>query len=154
MAQNEECSGSLPGSNLELVQAFFAGAPDDLVAAIEDPEWVEMARQGLAPLLAPDFEFVTVRESVGFPAAREGVEGFFTAYRAYAEMWESYSLKPERFVEVGDKVIVEAKIAGTTRTGGVQLKQDVAAVYTFENGRIRSIEEFSDVASAHAAARG
>jgi ketosteroid isomerase-like protein len=66
-------------------------------------------------------------------------------------MWESYSLKPERFVEVGDKVVVEAKIAGTTRRGGVALEQQVAAVYTFEDGKIRRIEEFSDVASAHAA---
>jgi ketosteroid isomerase-like protein len=140
----------LPPSNVELVRAFFVGAPDDLVAAIEDPEWVERARVGLAPLLAPDFEFVTVRQSVGFPGSRKGVEGFFTAYRAYAEMWESYSLKPGRFVEVGDKVVVEAKISGTTRTGGVRLEQDVAAVYSFEGGKISRIEEFSDVASAHA----
>jgi len=139
-------------TNLELVRAFFAGAPDDLVAAIEDPEWVELVRAGLEPLLADDFEFVTVRESVGMPGARKGVEGFLTIYRAYAEMWESYSLKPQQFVEVGDKVVVEAKISGTTRTGGVPLEQDVAAVYTFEGGRIRRIEEFSDLASAHAAA--
>ena len=141
-------------TNLELVRAFFAGAPDDLVAAIEDPEWVELVRAGLEPLLADDFEFVTVRESVGMPGARKGVEGFLTIYRAYAEMWESYSLKPQQFVEVGDKVVVEAKISGTTRTGGVPLEQDVAAVYTFEGGRIRRIEEFSDLASAHAAAAG
>ena len=139
-------------TNLKIVQAFFAGNPDDLVAAIEDPEWVEIARRGLQELLSPDFEFVTVRQSVGFPGAQKGVEGFFTAYRAYAEMWESYSLKPERFIEVGDKVVVEAKISGTTRTGSVPLAQDVAAVYTLEDGKIRRIEEFSDVASAHAAA--
>jgi ketosteroid isomerase-like protein len=140
-------------TNLELVKAFFAGNPDDLVAAIEDPEWVERARRGLGDLLAPDFEFVTVRESVGFPGPKKGVEGFFAAYRAYAEMWESYSLQPERFIEAGDRVVVEAKIAGTTRTGRVQLKQDVAAIYTLEAGKILRIEEFSDVASAHAAAR-
>lgn len=150
MARSSE---SLPVSNLDLVRAFFAGAPDDLVAAIEDPEWVEIARRGLTPLLAPDFEFVTVRESVGMPGARRGVEGFFTAYRAYAEMWESYSLEPQQFVEVGDKVVVEAKISGRTRRDGVQLEQHVAAVYTFEDGRIRRIEEFSDVAAAHAAAK-
>ena len=134
------------------MQAFFAGAPDDLVAAIEDPEWVENARRGLKPLLAADFEFVSNRDSVGLPGRREGVEAFLAAYRSYAEMWQSYSLKPARFVEVGDKVVVEAKIAGTTRTGGVQLQQDVAAVYTFEGGKIRRIEEFSDPADAHAAA--
>ena len=139
-------------TNLELVKAFFAGAPDDLVAAIEDPEWVAIVKQGLAPLIAPDFEFVTVRQSVGFPGAKKGVEGFVTVYREYAEMWESYSLTPERFVEVGDKVVVEAKIAGTTRRGGVALEQQVAAVYSFESGKISRIEEFSDVASAHAAA--
>ena len=141
-------------TNLELVQAFFAGAPDDLVAAIEDPEWVESVRQGLAPLITSDFEFRSNRDSVGLPGERHGVEGFFAAYRAYAEMWQSYSLKPQRFVKVGDKVVVEAKIAGTTRTGGVSLEQQVAAVYTFEGGRIRRIEEFSDPADAYAAARG
>jgi len=62
--------------------------------------------------------------------------------------------KPQRFVEVGDKVVVEAKVSGTTRRGGVQLEQDVAAVYTIEGGKIRRIEEFSDVVSAHAAAAG
>ena len=141
-------------TNVELVRAFFAGAPDDLVAAIEDPGWVETAREGLGPLLTADFEFVTVSQSVGMPGARKGVEGFFTAYRAYAEMWESYSLKPERFVEAGDRVVVEAKISGITRRGAVRLEQDVAAVYTFEDGKIRRIEEFSDVASAYAAAGG
>jgi ketosteroid isomerase-like protein len=141
------------GRNVELVRAFFAGAPDDLVAAVEDPRWVAAAREGLSPLLTTDFEFVTVRQSVGMPGTRRGVEGFITVYRAYAEMWESYSLKPEKLVEVGDKVVVEAKIAGATRTGGVHLEQSVAAVYTFEGDRIRRIEEFSDVASAYAAAR-
>ena len=136
------------------MRAFFAGAPDDLVAAIEDPDWVEQARAGLAPLLAPDFEFVTVSQSVGMPGTRKGVEGFFAAYRTYAEMWASYSVKPERFIEVGESVVVEAKISGTTRTGGVPLEQAVAALYTFEGERIRRIEEFSDVASAHAAASG
>jgi ketosteroid isomerase-like protein len=139
-------------AHLDLVRAFFGGAPDDLAAAIEDPAWLAAAREGLAPLLAPDFEFVTVRESVGMPPTRTGVDGFFDAYRTYAEMWESYTLRPERLVEVGDKVVVEARISGTTRTGGVPLEQGVAAVYTFADGRIRRIEEFSDVASAHAAA--
>ena len=138
--------------NVDLVRAFFAGNPDDLVAAIEDPEWVKLVTRGLEYLLAPDFEFVTVSQSVGMPGARRGVEGFLAAYRTYAEMWRSYSLRPTRFVEVGDKVVVEAKIAGITRTGGVPLEQDVAAVYTFKAGRIRRIEEFSDVASAYAAA--
>jgi ketosteroid isomerase-like protein len=140
-------------NNLELAKAFFAGNPDDLVAAVNDDEWVETVRSALAQILTPDFEFVTVSESVGMPGSKRGVEGFLTAYRAYAEMWESYSLRPQQFVEVGDKVVVEAKIAGTTRTGGVHLEQSVAAVYTFENGRIRRIEEFSDLASAHQAAK-
>ena len=140
-------------NHVELVRAFFAGAPDDLVAAIEDPGWVAASRKGLAPLLTDDFEFVTVSQSVGMPATRRGVEGFFDAYRAYAEMWESYTLRPERFAEVGDKVLVEAKISGTTRTGGVQLEQHVAAVYSFEAGRISRIAEFSDVASAYAAVK-
>jgi ketosteroid isomerase-like protein len=139
-------------TNLELVKAFFAGNPDDLAAAVDDPGWVERVRLGLAPLLASGFEFVTVRQSVGLPGAQRGIEGFLAVYRAYAEMWASYTLKPHRFVEVGDKVVVEAKISGRTRTGGVQLEQDVAAVYTFEGGKILRIEEFSDVASAHAAA--
>ena len=38
------------------------------------------------------------------------------------------------------------------RRGGITLEQHVAAVYTFDDGKISRIEEFSDVASAHAAA--
>ena len=139
-------------SNLDLARAFFAGNPDDLVAAVRDPEWVEIVRSGLGRLLTDDFEFIIVRQSVGMPSTRRGVDGFFDAYRAYAEMWQSYTLRPVRFVELGDKVVVEARISGTTRTGGVQLEQDVAAVYSFEGDRISRIEEFSDVASAHDAA--
>jgi len=140
-------------TNLELVQAFFAGAPDDLVAAIADPAWVAGTRAALAPLVTDDFEFVTV-ESVGRPATRPGIDGFFAAYQEYMGMWECATLLPDRFVEIGDKVVVEATLSGMTRTGGVQLEQAVAAVYTVEGGRIKRIEEFSDVASAHAAARG
>ena len=103
-------------------------------------------------MLAPDFEFVSNRDSVGMPGRRAGVEAFFAAYRSYAEMWESYSLKPRQFVEVGDKVLVEARLAGTTLRGGVHLEQEVAALYTFEGGKIRRIEEFSDPADARAAA--
>ena len=139
-------------TDLELAKAFFAGNPDDLVAAIEDPAWVEAVRGGLERLLTPDFEFVTVQQSVGMPGRRKGVDGFLAAYRSYAEMWVSYTLRPKQFVEVGNKVVVEAKIAGTTRHGGVHLEQDVAGVYTFGEGRIKRIEEYSDVASAHAAA--
>jgi ketosteroid isomerase-like protein len=145
--------GSSPASNVELVRAFFAGAPDDLAAAVSDPDWVARTREALAPLLTDDFEFVTV-ESVGRPATRPGVEGFFAAYAEYMAMWESATLLADRFVEVGDRVVVEATLSGITRTGGVRLEQAVAAVYTLEDGRIKRIEEFSDVASAHAAAAG
>jgi len=140
-------------TNLELVQAFFAGAPDDLVAAIADPAWVAGTRAALAPLVTDDFEFVTV-ESVGRPATRPGIDGFFAAYQEYMGMWACATLLPDRFLEIGDKVVVEATLSGMTRTGGVQLEQAVAAVYTVEGGRIKRIEEFSDVASAYEAARG
>ena len=141
-------------ANVDLVRAFFGDARVDLAAAIADPGWLRASREALSPLLAPDFEFVTVRESVGMPETRRGIDAFFDAYRNYAEMWESYTLVPERIVEVGDRVVVEARISGTTRTGGVRLAQTVAAIYSFEDGKIRRIEEFSDVASAHAAATG
>ena len=138
-------------TNVEIARAFFAGSPDNLVTALNDPAWVEGVREGLAPLLTEDFEFVTV-QSVATPSTERGIEGFFMAYRDYTEMWESVSLVPERFVEVGERVLVEARLAGITRTGGVPLAQAVAAIYTLENGRIRRIEEFSDVASAYEAA--
>jgi ketosteroid isomerase-like protein len=137
-----------------MVRTFFAGAPDDLATALRDPEWVRSVTEATAPLLAPDFEFVTVRDSVGMPGERSGLAAFFAAYETYSDMWDSFRLVPERFVEVGDKVVVEAKLGGIVRHGGVPLEQTVAAVYTFEDGKIRRIEEFSDVASAHAAAEG
>jgi len=140
-------------SNLAITHMFFANNPDDLVAAIEDPEWVAHARSGLAQMLTPDCEFIPVSQPVGMSEPQRGVEGFLEAYRIYADMWASYQVRPQRFTEHGDKVLVEGKIAGITRHDGVWLEQDVAAVYTFENGKIRRIEEFSDLPSANEAAR-
>ena len=139
-------------NKLELVRAFFANAPDNFGAVVHDPKWIEATKQAMAPLIAPDFEFVTVQQSIGLPEARKGIEGFFAAYQAYSETWRSFHLELERIVEVGDKVVTEVRLKGITRTGGVPLKQDVAAVYTSDEGKILRIEEFSDVASAHAAA--
>jgi ketosteroid isomerase-like protein len=138
---------------VELARTFFVGAPEDLAGALRSPEWVRAVTEALEPILAPGFEFVTVQDSVGMPGDRAGLEAFFSAYEAYAEMWETFRLEPVRFAEVGDHVVVEARISGVTRRGGVTLQQDVAAVYTFEGQKIRRIEEFSDRAAAYAAVR-
>jgi ketosteroid isomerase-like protein len=138
-------------NNLELVEAFFANAPEDFGAVIHDPDWRRAAERGIAPLLAPGFEFVTVQQSLGLPGPRRGIEGFFAAYTAYSETWTSFGLELRRIVEIGDRVLTEVRLQGITRTGGVPLEQDVAAVYTFEDGRILRVEEFSDVASAYEA---
>jgi ketosteroid isomerase-like protein len=138
-------------NGVELVRAFFANAPDDFGAVVHDPRWLAATEQAIGPLIAPSFEFVTVQQSIGLPETRTGIEGFFAAYQAYSQTWTSFHLELERVVEAGDKVIAELTLKGITRTGGVPLEQQVAAVYTFEDGKIRRIEEFSDVASAHAA---
>ncbi len=139
-------------NKVELVRAFFTNAPEDLGAVVHDPKWIEATEQAVAPLLAPDFEYVSVQQSLGLPEARKGIEAFFAAYQAYSETWTSFHLELLRIVEVGDKVVTEVRLKGITRTGGVPLEQNVGAVYTFDGGRIRRIEEFSDLASAHAAA--
>ena len=138
-------------SNADMVRAFFANAPEDFGAVVHDPEWIAATQQAVAPMIAPDFEFVTVQQSVGLPETRTGIEGFFAAYQAYSETWTTFNLELDRVVEVGDQVVAELTLKGTTRTGGVHLAQQVAAVYTFEGGKIRRIEEFSDVASAYEA---
>jgi ketosteroid isomerase-like protein len=141
-------------NNVELVRAFFANAPEDFGAVVHDPKWIEATKRAIAHLIAPDFEWVTPQQSIGLPEPRKGIEGFFAAYQAYSETWMAFHLELLRIVEVGDKVVTDVRLKGITRTGGVPLEQDVGAVYTFEDGRIRRIEEFSDVASAHAAAGG
>lgn len=106
----------------------------------------------LATLLHPDF---TGRTTEGLPfdlggsyvgpdaMARDFWWAIGRRYRARAE--------PERFVPLADGVLVLGRYVGTAREGGGTLDAAFAHVLGLRDGRIASVEQYTDSARWHAA---
>ena len=62
---------------------------------------------------------------------REGLRRFVDQY---LETWESFRLEPLEYIPIADKVVVAMKATGRGRGSGVVVNQELAHVWTFEDG--------------------
>jgi uncharacterized protein len=93
-------------------------------------------------LLAPDFEWVQLAGAVE-PGTHRGEEAA-GALRRIFEVWADFSVRPEEFIDAGEKVVVVARSRGTARSSGMQLDQVFAYVWTVRDGRLARNEVFAD----------
>jgi hypothetical protein len=52
------------------------------------------------------------------------------------EMWDSFDVFPQEYIEVGDKVVVANRVVGTGRSSGVETQMVLFAVVSFRDGKI------------------
>jgi ketosteroid isomerase-like protein len=107
--------------NVDIVRAGYdAIARGDLDALFEllDPE-IEMGDSGNFP-------------DVDAYWGHQGVLDFFAKQ---ASVFEDFRLVPERFIPVGNEVIVLHKQVGTSRLTGMRLEANYAHVWTMQDGR-------------------
>lgn len=76
---------------------------------------------------------------------REEVREYLTSLR---EDWESFRHEPERFMDVGDKVVVFLHAHARGRGSGVDVDVPVAHVLSFEQGRCSEFVSYYDRAEA------
>lgn len=130
--------------------------PGDVVAALQDEAAVGRLREALAEYVDPDFECVMVGPDYAGPRgdlAYRGVEGFIEAWREWIEAYESYT------IEIGDlipapegRVLTLGRQRGTTRTGGVEVEEVAASVWTVRDGRVVRVEFHLDPEAARRSA--
>jgi ketosteroid isomerase-like protein len=60
--------------------------------------------------------------------------------------WNGYQVKPDKFIDSGDTVVVLGRYAGTFKATGQQIHAPFAHVWTFRNGKAVSFQQYTDTA--------
>jgi ketosteroid isomerase-like protein len=91
----------------------------------------------VAEFVDPEIEFVRIgSELPDFAGEWHGLEGLKKATVEYLNVWEDYRFEVERFVDLGDRVLVlEVQTARGRRSGAVT-SQEVGTLLTLRDGKI------------------
>jgi len=81
---------------------------------------------------------------------REAVRASVAHWRAE---WDDYRVMPERFVEIGDSVVVTVRLRGRGRGSGIEIDALFHDVYRLREGLIVRMDQFTERSEALAAAR-
>jgi len=117
---------------------------DDVVATLSDPAAAERFSELLAESSVPELETVMVAPDYLGPRGRleySGPEGFQQAWREWVEAYESYTIEIEEITEGTEgRVLILALQHGRTKTGGVEISEPAAAVWTVRDGKLVRLE--------------
>ncbi len=93
----------------------------------------------LLELLAPDVE-VDMSRRLFRPDVYQGHAGLARLRREVDELWGDFLAKPERFMDVGESVIVIETRAGRGRGSVVAAETQLAVIWTVRRGKVVRIE--------------
>jgi ketosteroid isomerase-like protein len=110
----------------EVVALMNSAAGDEL-----DPRLLE--------LLAPEVE-VDMSRRLFRPDVYQGHAGFARLRREVEELWGDFLAKPERFMDVGESVIVIETRAGRGRGSVVTAETQLAVIWTVRRGKVVRME--------------
>jgi uncharacterized protein len=123
-------------------------------------ENVEVARRGYAAMnealstgdFSPVAELwhpeVVLKPSGLLPEQGEwrGQEGITRFAAAQAEAFEEFQVKPEEFIDAGDKVVVPIRFGGRARHTGLSVEFRVVHVLSLRDGKLARIDMFQSLA--------
>jgi ketosteroid isomerase-like protein len=139
-------------ANVEVVRGLYPEGGLHLTTLVATDEAAAEIRRTLAPHVAPGFEWIGNQDAVGMPDPTGGIDAFVENYRELSQAFEDAVLEPDEITPHGDHVLVIARLTGRLVRSDAPYETLGAAVYTFEDGKIKRIEEFSDLDRARAAA--
>jgi ketosteroid isomerase-like protein len=115
------------------IQAWNRG---DLEAALADVD--------------PDIEWEMANFFPDATGTFHGHEGVTEFWRLFREPWKEIHFNLERFVEVGEKIVVEGRFRATGRDSGTQVDGVFGQIFTYRDHRLVHFQAFEDFASAAA----
>lgn len=68
-----------------------------------------------------------------------------------ASEWDGFAVHPQRYHDAGDAVVVEGRYSGTYKATGAELDAQFCHVFTFENDKVTSFQQYTDTARLRAA---
>ncbi|MDQ3571834.1 MAG: nuclear transport factor 2 family protein [Actinomycetota bacterium] len=137
-------------SNVERVERFMAGFPDDAAAALASEEgrraWEEVVRE----VTRPDFDVAMIAPILTQEA--KGLDGYFALWADWLEPFDSYRLEFERVIPAGANVVVFVRQFGRLKGSEAEVSSASASVHVFEDGLTARIEFHMDREAALRAA--
>jgi ketosteroid isomerase-like protein len=123
--------------NVELARRIYEN--DDLLHTT--PERIDRV---FREQVSEDFEF---RLPPDYPEGelvfrgRSGIDELIALLR---ETWREWRFEPERFLDVGDQVVVFARIIGEGEASGAPVELETTHVVSFREGRAVSVQVYRD----------
>jgi hypothetical protein len=132
--------------NVELVGRLYPAGDVDVGRLFShDPAWAAFA-EAFGYLFHPGFESSA---SNGFAGATGvGFDGLRRLWLDWLAPWATYRTEVEEAIDCGDRVLVLVNNFGRLEASGQEVKHVNAAVWTVRDGRIASIEGYTDPAEA------
>jgi hypothetical protein len=103
----------------------------------------------IAGMMAPVTAQTCWTEMAGFPYAGTYIgpdaviEGVFKRIGAD---WNGYNFALERLLDAGDTIVGVGAYSGTCKATGKSMEARVVHVWTMDNGKVKSFEQFTDTA--------
>jgi ketosteroid isomerase-like protein len=134
--------------------ASLEAVPDERVEVLQRiyTAWETGGIDAVLELIDPEFEVVVGPEVSIEPdvyRGREGVRRWFDAF----EGLEDVDLRPERFIDAGERVLVPVVLTGRGAGSGIEVEQRAVQVWTVRDGKAMRVEAFRDLESAREADR-
>ena len=102
-------------------------------------------------LVSPDAE-IDLSRRVFNPATYHGIAGWAKLNEEIREVWEEWRVTPERYVDVGDRVVVIGSARGRGRGSGAEVEVRYGEIWTLRDGRVTRLEAGLDPEEALRAA--
>src|SRR5688500_16829467 len=103
---------------------------EDLVARVADEQAQREVEESFALRVEPDFAVRMVGpEYLPGDLVGHGAEGFRRAWEDWLTPFESFRIEIEETIEAGDRVVTLVRLTGRTKTGGVEMTNDAAAIW-------------------------
>ena len=87
------------------------------------------------PLIHPEFEVTTPPGLAAEPDTYRGPEGVRRYFESFYEAMDKVEFEPERFIAVGERVVVPMTLRARGRTTGIETAQEIVQVWELEDGR-------------------
>ena len=115
-------------------------------------EWAQ-GDYSRSDIFGPVMEFETF--GMGDPMRADSYEGFVALMREWLSAWERpLTVRPEKFIESGDRILVMINWTGKGRGSGAQIEGSGAHLWTFRDGLVVRYEVYRDRDEARAALEG
>jgi len=94
-------------------------------------------------LFTQDVEHVRIASDAGwFTGKWQGLQAFGEIVVAYLRDWSDVRQEPERFIDLGDRVLVLDRQVGVGRRSGIRIDHQMAQVFTIRDGKIACLHSY------------